>query len=557
MKKRIVIFNSLAIFISLLLMFIVSIIIIYNQNIKSYENYATNYIALITSKFDASTNDNLNQSLEELNNLVLDTRDVRLTVINISGDVVLDSENKEITENHLSREELQPENLGKPFMRYSQTKHQQMLYIASLKNNYFIRIGIAIKDVNQILTVYTGLGTLFLVIIFGLSIYFVTKINNKNFKEVNKNLNKIVDLLPQNDNFHPNSIDDLPFILDRLSFTIKDELKSLNEKKEQVLMILNEINQGVVLINNEKKIVFLNKAFLDWFKLTSEIIGRNYLYLFRDITFQNLIDEALEQRINTSYTLTQNGKTYECLVTNVSKNDIINGVIITLNDVTNAEKVAKIKKDFFQNASHELKSPLTTIIGYLQLIDEGIVEDVNDIKTYTTKTLKEARRMNNIIMDMLDLAFLEMPEEKTFEEVDVKKVLNDIIQSMEGQIKNKNIKYSLDVDDLIIYSNPKLIDELLRNLIDNAIKYNKQNGSIELVLKNNTFLITDTGEGIPSDDIERVFERFYRVSKNQSKNLLGTGLGLAIVKHICELYNYQITLTSSVGVGTKIKVVFK
>jgi len=549
MKRKIIIFNLVTSFISLLIMFIASIVIIYTQNNKSYENYAINYLALVTKQFDGTNFDELSKELSK-------TKDIRITIIDTTGRVIIDNTQENITTNHLQRKELQPDGLGKVFIRYSETLHKRMLYVASLKDGYYLRISIAIKDVNQILTVYVGLGILFLCLILGASIYLFNKFNNKNFEIINKNVEKIASLISSNTVSSLSSIDDLPQILDELSTTLKGELTKIKSRENQIMMILDLLNQGIVVINKNAKISFLNKAFKDNFNFSDEVLGYNYLYLFRDVTLQNLIEKSLKEKTNASYLLVNDAKIYDLTIKVIDDDSTLDGVIICLNDVTNEEKIAKIKKDFFQNASHELKSPLTSIIGYLQLISEGMVDDALEIKEFVTNSLNEAKRMNNIIIDMLDLARIEDAKMIIKKQLYLDEKIIEIIDSLKFQLNEKNIKLMLSLEKTLIYSDDTLIDELIRNLIDNAIKYNSQGGEIEIILKNKLLSIRDTGEGIPEDSLERVFERFYRVSKSRSKTLGGTGLGLAIVKHICELYDYKITLTSKLNLGTKVEIDF-
>ena len=164
--------------------------------------------------------------------------------------------------------------------------------------------------------------------------------------------------------------------------------------------------------------------------------------------------------------------------------------------------------------------------------------------------------MGHIISDMLNLAIIENINETKNEEVNLKELIYEILDSLKDRTNAKNISISLNLDNSIVYSDYKLMDELIRNIIDNAIKYNIESGQININLENKVLKIIDTGIGISPDDQNRVFERFYRVDKGRSKNLGGTGLGLAIVKHICEIYKYKLILKSNLGKGTIIEVDF-
>ena len=282
----------------------------------------------------------------------------------------------------------------------------------------------------------------------------------------------------------------------------------------------------------------------------------NYYYFPLLIIFDNNYYVPLSSPKNSDY-LISNGekairKSIIPIIRITSKNK--NGISILFYDITDQYQLQKAKQDFFANASHELKSPLTSIIGYQQMIVEGIADDRELIKNYSSKTLKEANRMNSIIIDMLNLASIEQNYNKNDEKINLKKLLLEIIDSLESKIALKNIKITYSLKEEYIYADATLLDELFRNLIDNAIKYNKENGTINITLKKKVFIVSDTGIGIPLMYQSRIFERFFRVDKGRSKASGGTGLGLAIVKHICDIYNYKISLKSIEDEGTSIKI---
>ena len=524
MKKKLVLVNSLIVFLSLIILLIVSSIIIYNQSYNLYSKQAKNYLVLVSNIFDGTNYDEAKTVIKETDN------DVRLTIIDISGNVIIDSKDEEITENHLDRPELQSENLGKVFKRYSKTNKCEMLYVAGIKGNNYIRISIAMKNVTNILSIYISIIIVFLLIIVALSIVFINYFNKKSLAKVNETVKQMSNLTMKESNLVATTIDDLPLILSSLTNLLNENITKLNYQKNEVNMILDNLNQGIIVIN--------------------------YLFLIRDVNFQKVISETLEDHINKEYHFEYESKVYECKVIYSDSNVSFNGVIITMEDVTEKDKLARTKRDFFQNASHELKSPLTTIIGYQQLIVENIIDDPKQIIDYSSKTLQEAKRMNEIIIDMLDLAYLEQNYQKKEETIEVDSLVKDVVKSFEPSLRDKNITVDLNLVTLKVKSDKKLMDELIRNIIDNAIKYNKDSGKITISINNNELKIADTGIGISENEQANVFERFYRVDKGRSKSLGGTGLGLAIVKHICEIYGYKIKLDSTLDKGTTITIKF-
>ena len=227
-------------------------------------------------------------------------------------------------------------------------------------------------------------------------------------------------------------------------------------------------------------------------------------------------------------------------------------------DDTMKYKIAQSKQDFFANASHELKSPLTAIIGYQQMIQQGIIETKEEIVEATEKTLKEAQRMNQMVVDMLELSRLESEIVEVSEKIDLKQAITNAIELLTINAKKKKITFDLDLESFYFTMSEKDASHLIMNLIDNAIKYGNEFGTVKISIsnKNHTIKIEDDGIGIAKKHQERIFERFYQVDKDRSKNSGGTGLGLAIVKHICVKYNIEIRLKSQLGKGTSIQLIF-
>lgn len=223
----------------------------------------------------------------------------------------------------------------------------------------------------------------------------------------------------------------------------------------------------------------------------------------------------------------------------------------------------KQKKEFTANVSHELKTPLTSIAGYAELIESGIAKQ-EDIKPFAHTIRKQALRLVSLTEDIIQLSQLDESQTQSvaFEEINLSQIAERCADSLEMNAKSRGIKISLDLDECYLTGNESLIEEMVYNLIDNAIRYNKENGSIKVSVKSpyktrTTLCVEDTGIGIPKEYQERIFERFFRVDKSRSKETGGTGLGLAIVKHIAEVHNANISLESEENKGTKIQVDFK
>lgn len=548
MKRKLIITNSIIVFVSLLIMLVVSMITITNQNNKFYQKQVTNYLKIACTNFDGTNFDDTKEYIKSLD------KDIRLTIIESStGKVVIDSFEDEINENHLDRPEIN--NLGEVYKRYSTTEKKNMLYVAEKVNNYYVRIAIPIGSVNKIIYTYVTISLIALTGILAFSIFAIGFVNKKSLAPINNEVAKLATLA--NEDYQEVTIDDLPVVINSITKVLDNKIHEIELQEQEIEAILNLLTQGVVVIDSNESLRFINDKAMKILGSSNNLIGKNYLYLFRDTKLQKLILEVFKNHSQVNYLLNIDSSKINCNVTYLTEAKLNGGIIITLEDITKQANLEEEKRDFFQNASHELKSPLTSIIGYQQMICDDIVDSKDQIINYSSKTLKEAKRMNNIIIDMLNLSSIEQNYQKKQDVVKVDKALIEILDSLEDRIKARNISVITNVAKCETVGDAKLIDELIRNLIDNAIKYNVDNGKIMITLNESTLTIEDTGIGISKEYQSRVFERFYRVDKGHSKEIGGTGLGLAIVKHICEIYQYELKLESTIGKGTKITIKFE
>lgn len=548
MKRKLIITNSIIVFVSLIIMLVVSMITITNQNNKFYQKQVTNYLKIACTNFNGSNFDDTKEYIKSLD------KDIRLTIIESStGKVVIDSFEDEINENHLDRPEIN--NLGEVYKRYSTTEKKNMLYVAEKVNNYYVRIAIPIGSVNKIIYTYVTISLIALTVILAFSIFAISFVNKKSLTPINSEVAKLATLA--NEDYQDVTIDDLPVVINSITNVLDNKIHEIELQEQEIEAILNLLTQGVVVIDSNESLRFINDKAMKILGSSNNLIGKNYLYLFRDTKLQKLILEVFENHSQVNYLLNIDSTKINCNVTYLTEAKLNGGIIITLEDITKQANLEEEKRDFFQNASHELKSPLTSIIGYQQMICDDIVDSKDQIINYSSKTLKEAKRMNNIIIDMLNLSSIEQNYQKKQDIVKVDKALIEILDSLENRIKARNISVITNIAKCETVGDAKLIDELIRNLIDNAIKYNVDNGKIMITLNTSTLTIEDTGIGISKEYQSRVIERFYRVDKGHSKEIGGTGLGLAIVKHICEIYQYELKLESTIGKGTKITIKFE
>ncbi len=240
----------------------------------------------------------------------------------------------------------------------------------------------------------------------------------------------------------------------------------------------------------------------------------------------------------------------------LTKNGLRTGAVLTFTDIGEQYRVERIRREFTANVSHELKTPLTSISGYAEMIENGMAKD-GDIRAFAERIRRESNRMLALVSDIISLSELEergIAEEE--ETVDLYALAAQNVETLKGAAMVRGVTVQLVGEPLLIRANPVLMNELVYNLLDNAIRYNRDNGTVSVRVFDSTLTVRDTGIGIPKIHRDRIFERFYRVDKSRSKATGGTGLGLAIVKHICERYHAMITLESAEGIGTEITVRF-
>ncbi len=538
--------SSLISLIALLLLYFISLVIITNQNKSKAIEEINIYLELASSYYEDG-------NYKEVSDTLLSIDDnLRITFIDLSGSVLYDSKlgyDVSNLDNHLTRPEI--ENLEEVIVRKSDSFNENMMYIATLVDDCYIRISFAtvyFTTANLIYAISAFSAIIFIYLIELLILYFISK---KMLKPIESRINSLANLVEDEVTYKANTLDELPQIITAVSNSIDNKINLIREENIKNETIIEAITECLILIK-DNVVTSLNNQTLKTFKVTKEaVLNKNYIYLFRNTSLLDAVEKASQDRFDTHLMIKIDENTYDVTIIPFSDDQIL----VTLKDVTTQEKVELVKKDFFANASHELKSPLTSIIGYEQMILNGIIEDKKEIKEASQQILKEANRMNQIIIDMLELSNLEFVKEYELSENNLKDILEDILKSLETKIKERNITLITDIKDAYLFVNKPQIEMLFLNLIDNAIKYNKINGTLKISLDENSFTVEDTGIGISKEDQTRVFERFYRVNKTKSTN--STGLGLAIVKHICEKFNYEINLTSVLDIGTKITILFK
>lgn len=556
MRKKLIISNILILFLALIVMLIGTNVLI-NKTIESgAKREIENYLNIAATIYNGN-------NYEETSKILCDkNEEIRITFIDSkSYDIIYDYgyyEGIEATENHGDRPELL--NLGTFYIRYSKTMDVKMMYLATVKDGVFIRVAVPLSNFSNLKNnyIYYSVGILIIISIYStLLIYFI---NKRTIKPINVELQKLSDIVNESKTIV--SIDNIASEVDKTRNLIETKIDSITKEKEKLNFVINSITQGFIILDNDLTLYLINNNALKIFNAKKDnVLFKNINYLTHD---KNIIDDinkckneknsfsSCHQINNKSYLIT-----FSVLDDSWQFENSSSGIALMITDMENINQVELMKKDFFQNASHELKSPLTTIIGNLQLISQGIISDKDTLVELIKNSEREAKRMSKIITEMLELAYLETNEKTEISSVNLKDIVIETITKFEYQIKEKNIAINANVIDTYVYINLNDAYYLVSNLVENAIKYNKINGVINISLTESELIVKDSGIGISENEVNRIFERFYRVDKARSKALGGTGLGLSIVKHIVNKYHYDIKVDSILNIGSTFKIIFK
>lgn len=555
MKNKIVLFNIIIIAISLLLVFFLGISV--NKNTLSAEAgknvvditriYAANYVSP-------------EQTVKGV------PEDIRVSVIDAEGKVISDSENVDVDKlgNHSDREEIIAAFQGEPKVvtRYSQSLGKDLVYYALKVTTgdtfVFIRVSVAVESVNSY--VVSNIVTMIFVLIVALTlsvIFSVIAANGlmKPLTEIRNNLASVrngtyKEIVPSSGDQEINS---MLVEINGISEKLQDSIFEARSDKEKLDYILSNISDGIVVLEKNGNISLINKNAARIFD-ASDFTGKNYLLLSRDRAFTEGVSSALEGRKDSVFEMKFTGEAYY----SVSVRALERGLtVIVLSDITAVRNSEKMRSEFFANASHELKTPLTAIKGFNDIVSMTATQP--DIKELSGRIDKEVARIINLINDMLDLSMLESEKEPKKEEVELSDVVKDVQGSLEILAKERGVSVKASGKGVVMMEREHAV-ELVKNLTENAIRYNEKGGHVEVDVseddKKVVLTVKDDGIGIEEEHLQRIFERFYRVNKSRSRETGGTGLGLSIVKHIAVLYGADVNISSTFGVGTTVTVTF-
>lgn len=479
----------------------------------------------------------------------------RITLISPDGSVIYDTvDDTHELENHFNREEVKEafENGEGESLRYSSTLLEKTYYYARrLSNGSVLRV-----SSNQI-----TLGAVFLKMLIPLIaalfvVVFMTALLSSSLaKNIVKPLNDL-DLTSPAPTVNYPELSPLLRKIGRQNALIELQMEDLKKRQEEFLTLTNNMPEGFILIDAKAEILSYNKGAVKLLssKPESSAFSLDASEEFADAVKRVLLGERCRPLIE------KNGKTLQIYASPVFVEEKVSGAALFIMDVTEREQRDAMRREFTSNVSHELKTPLTSIYGISDMMQNGIVRP-EDMQSFAKNIKEESGRLIELVNDIIKLSRLDegstTPERS---DIDLLSVCNEVRERLSLIAKEKNIEISVEGESATVCSIPTLIWEMVYNLCDNAIKYNKENGSVKMTVerKNDKISVTvaDTGIGIPKEHLDRVFERFYRVDKSHSKSIGGTGLGLSIVKHGAAVHNAKIKLDSREGEGTTVTIIF-
>lgn len=549
MDKKIFNSNFLTSLFVLLISFVLVFVVLFNhsqkqllEELKSEANYISYAVE--------------NEGAEYISNF--DGDDKRITLVASDGSVLVDtSADLSDLDNHSDRKEIKNallEGFGTS-TRYSDTMMKNTVYYAvRLSDGTVLRVSATQDSVFVLLLnlVYP----LCVIIVVALIISLV--ISHRVSKSIIKPINEL-DL----DNPAGNeAYEELTPLLKKISAqkrTIEKQVRAARQKQEEFNLITENMSEGLLVIDSNANVLSYNKAAVHLLEIDNIKNGGSVLLFNRTKGFRELVEQVLVGN-RAENEIIHDESVYNLIANPVYEGNAVIGAVIVIIDITESVRREQLRREFTSNVSHELKTPLTSISGFAEMMKSGGTPD-DTVVDFSGSIYDEAQRLITLVSDIIKISELdENPSLFKKEKIDLYALSQNVIKSLKPLADKQNISLNLTGDTAYIVGTQKIVDEMIYNLCDNAIKYNKENGKVDIIINSVgdkiNLTVRDTGIGIPNSEQSRVFERFYRVDKSHSKQVGGTGLGLAIVKHAAAYTGAEITLESQENIGTTVTVTF-
>jgi len=516
------------------------------------------------------------QYLEALCKTVGPETATRITLIHPSGEVLGDSdEDPQKMENHAGRPEVKAALLGNRgvYTRYSDTLQQEMMYVAiPVKKDGeivgVVRTSIPVSEIDTTLgSIYRkiALAGLFLIFLAAVASLYVARRISQPIEEMKRGAQRFADgnfsrklLVPDSE-----ELGSLADVLNYMARQLDEKIRVITQQRNELETILSAMREGVLAVDSEERILTFNQAAGSFLGIDlSSAKGHAIQEVVRNADIQRFLSGVLTGKGSADGEIVLHGPENKFLQLNGTLLHDIDGkkigALVVLNDITRLRQLENMRREFVANVSHELKTPITSIKGFVETLLEGGLDDKKNFQKFLEIVSKQSNLLNAIVDDLLSLSRLEQGAERgeiQLSEENLRRILEAAAVDYELKARERTIKVIVNCnEEIIVKANSRLFKQAIGNLLDNAIKYSDPKGRVEIGVVTDddeiAIKVADQGCGIPPEHFPRLFERFYRVDKGRSRELGGTGLGLAIVKHIVQAHGGHVTVESTLGKGS-------
>lgn len=495
-----------------------------------------------------------NEALFPLDN---ELQNIRVTLIDQDGTVFYDT-SKDIAslENHADRPEIQEAmelGFGESLRVSESMGHITYYYAWKLSNQQVLRIAKEETSWVGVMRGYLPIGGGALIVVILFSFYISSYLSHviiQPLENIAASFNRGKVEVPYKEL--------LPFqsIILQQRAQINQQINELKKEQDKVTRMMNHMKEGFLILDREHRILTINDAAIHLLEARQDVyFYKHVLALTRNQELLATIKLVDAEGIAQTKIIDIGGKSIRFFINTIYEQEQINGIMLFLLDVSEQQRMEKLRREFTSNVSHELKTPLTSIAGFAEMIHSDMIHSLEDAKYFAGKIQQEAKRMILLVSDILKLSKIEESRTKEFEQLDIQKIVASAIEHLQFVAQAKQVTLIERCDSIMVEGNLHLLDELVYNLIDNAIRYNIEQGSVVVsAAVNGEYMelrVKDSGIGIADKYRSRIFERFFTVDKSHSKTSSGTGLGLSIVKHIVEYHGGTISVTSKENEGSE------
>lgn len=559
MKKRIYWVLLLLSAVGVLCASVLTLAVTSQHSMRQAEEYVSDLAESVSQSYDYVDEASYEKILQGLPKVV------RVTFITADGTVLYDSDAEASKmENHLDRPEIQKAiqaGSGEDIRDSSTTDSSTYYYALRLSDGNVLRLAQQYSSIrSMVLASIPGIGVV-MIILFGMALLLSRWLAQWMMKPVERAVHALDQAGVNTESYAELK----PFFshIQAQDQEIHTQKEILEQEREILGIITNNMREGLLLISKDKNVVSVNPSAIHMLAgrvaEPSEFIGKNYLIVNRTQELHDCVTTALSgESLNDDFTM--HGRVYHIYASPMLRLGEIDGAVVIVLDETQQRMAERSRQEFSANVSHELKTPLTSISGYAEMMENGMVASMDDIRKFSGSIHKEALRLIALIEDIIRLSRIEeeAKEPQSLEPVELDDLCEAVLESLEPVAKKAKVSLHLETCPAVLLGEDGMLSELVYNLCENAIKYNHPDGNVWLRLsqddKEIEICVKDDGIGIPEESRLRVFERFYRVDKSHSKQIGGTGLGLSIVKHVVEYHHGRVELDSALGVGTEIRV---